>query len=76
MQPAAERFWTALEQHSGIALSEGPRQLSHAELRRGGRHRLPDWCRQPVQRALRLPRPPRGLLQRQPDAVTPVHDGT
>ncbi|MBS68943.1 MAG: long-chain acyl-CoA synthetase [Pseudomonas sp.] len=33
MQPAAERFWTALEQHSGIALSEGTRQLSYAELR-------------------------------------------
>ncbi|MGN5581030.1 AMP-binding protein [Stutzerimonas sp. Brlt_13] len=33
MQPAAERFWTVLEQHSGIALGEGPRQLSYAELR-------------------------------------------
>ncbi|MBE7376192.1 AMP-binding protein [Pseudomonas lopnurensis] len=34
MQPAAERFWAALEQHSGIALAEGARQLSYAELRR------------------------------------------
>jgi len=33
MQPAAERFWATLDQHAGIALSEGPRQLSHAELR-------------------------------------------
>ncbi len=33
MQPAAERFFRALDQHSGIALSEGPRQLSYAELR-------------------------------------------
>ncbi|AGA87961.1 AMP-binding protein [Stutzerimonas stutzeri] len=33
MQPAAERFWTTLDQHAGIALSEGPRQLSYAELR-------------------------------------------
>ena len=33
MQPAAERFWTVLEQHSGIALGEGPRQVSYAELR-------------------------------------------
>lgn len=33
MQPAAERFWTALDQHAGIALGEGPRQLSYAELR-------------------------------------------
>jgi long-chain acyl-CoA synthetase len=33
MQPAAERFWTTLERHSGIALGEGPRQLSYAELR-------------------------------------------
>ncbi len=33
MQPAAERFWTVLEQHSGIVLGEGPRQLSYAELR-------------------------------------------
>ncbi|AHY41667.1 AMP-binding protein [Stutzerimonas decontaminans] len=33
MQPAAERFWAMLEQHNGIALSEGPRQLSYAELR-------------------------------------------
>jgi len=33
MQPAAERFWATLEQRSGIALSEGLRQLSYAELR-------------------------------------------
>jgi len=33
MQPAAERFWTTLDQHAGIALREGPRQLSYAELR-------------------------------------------
>uniref|UniRef100_UPI0028970A5D AMP-binding protein n=1 Tax=Stutzerimonas nitrititolerans TaxID=2482751 RepID=UPI0028970A5D len=33
MQPAAERFWTTLDQHAGIALSEGPHQLSYAELR-------------------------------------------
>ena len=33
MQPAAERFWTVLERHSGIVLGEGPRQLSYAELR-------------------------------------------
>lgn len=33
MQPAAERFWETLERHSGIALVEGPRQLSYAELR-------------------------------------------
>ncbi|MGE4405207.1 AMP-binding protein [Pseudomonas sp.] len=33
MQPAAERFWSTLEQHSGVALSEGTRQLSYAELR-------------------------------------------
>ncbi len=33
MQPAAERFWTTLEQHNGIALSEGTRTLSYAELR-------------------------------------------
>jgi len=33
MQPAVERFWAALERHAGIALSEGARQLSYAELR-------------------------------------------
>ncbi|MCX4196279.1 hypothetical protein OMR07_12420 [Methylobacterium organophilum] len=32
MQPAAERFWETLERHSGIALVEGPRQLSYAEV--------------------------------------------
>ncbi len=33
MQPAADRFWATLERHAGIALVDGARQLSYAELR-------------------------------------------
>ena len=33
MQPAAERFWATLGRQDGVALREGPQQLSYAQLR-------------------------------------------
>ncbi|MCI0919653.1 AMP-binding protein [Pseudomonas stutzeri] len=33
MQPAAERFWATLERQDGVALREGERQLTYAQLR-------------------------------------------
>ncbi len=134
MQPAAERFWTTLDQHAGIALSEGPRQLSYAELRHEVAARashlqqlgvqrvalaldnglewalwdlallraglicvpLPGFFSQaqqehvlqhagidcligtasPLSKRCGFQQTATGLLQRQPDAVTPVPDGT
>lgn len=50
MQPAAERFWATLERHAGIALREGPHQLSYAQLREAVDSRADQLVRLGVQR--------------------------